>query len=86
MSSPNILPLIGALNVTTLETATVSIHGDIYYDLLIAPVDAAGQIQGQHGARVRIPAHLCPRPPRVDDRLTLRFLMGQVSGVTFAQA
>lgn len=81
----SILPMIGVIDVTTLEVAVVSIHGDLYHDLLVAPVDASGQIKGEHGARVRLPAHLCPRPPRVGDRLTLRFLMGQVNGVTFAK-
>ena len=73
------IPTFGDVNGTVLQVANMSIHGDIYYDLIM-------ELEGQTDQRVqlRVPNHLCPRPPQAGDRLTLNFLLQQVNGVTFS--
>jgi len=73
------IPTFGDVNGTVLQAASVSIHGDIYYDLIM-------QWEGQadQGVKLRVPNHLCSRPPLAGDRLTLSFLLQQVNGVTFS--
>ena len=75
---PDQIPAFGDVNGKVLQAAQVSIHGDIYYDLVM-------QLQGQvdQGVKLRIPNHLCKRPPAPGDRLTLNFLLQQVNLVTF---
>lgn len=77
MSSP--IPAFGDMNGKVLQAEHVSIHGDVYYDLVM-------QLEGQmdQGVKLRIPNHLCKRAPVAGDLLTLNFLLQQVNGVTFA--
>lgn len=77
MSEP--IPTFGDVNGKVLQAEQVSIHGDVYYDLVM-------QLEGQmdQGVKLRIPNHLCKRPPVAGDLLTLNFLMQQVNSVAFA--
>ncbi len=76
MSDP--IPAFGDLTGNVLQAAHVSIHGDIYYDLVM-------QMEGQmdQGVKLRVANHLCQRAPVAGDRLTLSFLLQQVNSVTF---
>ncbi len=80
------LPLMGTFEGTVVGVAPVSIHGDVYYDVLLwpagspVPEDEASIRSGATHARV--PSHLCDgQPPRPGQRLRLAMLLGQVSGV-----
>ncbi len=76
MSDP--LPAFGDLTGKVLQAQPVSIHGDIYYDLVM-------ELEGQtdRGVKLRVPNHLCERPPAPGDCLTLNFLLQQVNSVSF---
>jgi hypothetical protein len=52
-----------------------SIHGDAYYELHVEREDQPGTL-----VAVRVPEHAVAGAPAVGDRLTLTFLMGQVTG------
>jgi hypothetical protein len=77
----SILPMIGNLRVRILSVEPVSIHGDLYFDALVAPADDQGQVIGDRGAKVRLPQHLCKQPPKPGDVVVMNFLMGQVNGI-----
>lgn len=80
------LPLVGQITVRVLQSQPVSIHGDMYYDLVVMlaavrPTDTPPA--PDQPVRLRVPNHLCPRPPRLDDVLELNLLMSQVNAVRF---
>jgi len=64
---------MGSLQGTVESCSTLSIHGNIYYDVRLRVAD---RILG-----LRIADHLCPRPPAPPVRLQVELLMGQVIGV-----
>lgn len=69
--------LTGTLEVTVLESAAASIHGDLYHDLL---VQTDVQRDRNEASRVRVAGHVCTGgPPRAGERLRLALLMGQVT-------
>ena len=76
MSEP--IPVFGDVNGKVIQVEPVSIHGDVYYDLVM-------QLGGQmdQGVKLRVPNHLCERPPVAGDLLTLNFILQQVNSVTF---
>ena len=53
-----------------------TIHGDQYYELHVEREDAPGSV-----VAVRVPQHAAKEGVAVGDRVTLTFLMGQVTGV-----
>ena len=55
MSEP--IPPFGDVHGKVLQAEPVSIHGDVYYDLVM-------QLEGEmdQGVKLRIPNHLCKRP------------------------
>lgn len=84
------LPMIGCFEGVVVGVAPASIHGDVYFDLLLWPAGSGGSAVPADEAAVRagsvharVPSHLCEggASPRTGQRLRLTVLMGQVSGV-----
>ena len=69
------LPLFGPLDVLVHAVRPFAIHGDMYYELQVTPVNDPGD-----ASALRLANHLLSPPPRAGERLTLTFLMGQVTG------
>ncbi len=70
--------MFGSLTGEIAGLNPVSIHGDVYYDIALALKPAPAR-----PVAVRLPNHLCERPPVVGDKVELSFLMQQVNGVKF---
>jgi len=68
-------PMIGNWGADVQAVRPFTIHGDQYYELHVTKADDAG---GQMTA-VRVPQHAIDGVPRAGERLTLTFLMGQVT-------
>ncbi|MGH7131826.1 MAG: hypothetical protein ACREJO_07780 [Phycisphaerales bacterium] len=69
--------LTGTLEVTVLESAAASIHGDVYHDLLVQTDE---QRNRNEASRVRVAVHVCTGgPPIAGERVRLVLLMGQVT-------
>lgn len=85
------LPMIGSFEGTVVGVAPASIHGDVYFDVLLWPAGTGGSaVPTDEGAvragavHARVPSHLLvgmTGGPRAGSRLRLKLLMGQVSGV-----
>jgi hypothetical protein len=71
------LPIFGSARAAVLDVASVSLHGDIYHDVLVTLNDDPTP------HRIRLASHICTRPPQPGDSLELTFLMQQVNGVRF---
>lgn len=68
-------PLIGDWTVQVKAVRPFTIHGDLYYELLVAQPD-----QLESAITIRVPQHAVPSQPTPGDKLVLTFLMGQVTG------
>jgi hypothetical protein len=68
-------PMIGNWSVEVQAVRPFTIHGDLYYELHVANPDNPAQILA-----FRVPQHAIEGEPRAGDKLTLTFLMGQVTG------
>ena len=68
-------PMIGQWNVLVHAVRPYTIHSDLYYELQVSRLDE----DGTKGYALRIPEHAAARMPNPGDRLTLTFLMGQVT-------
>ena len=73
-------PMIGTWTVTLHAVQTQSIHGDLYYQLTFEPAEAPGNVLA-----LRAPHHVFSTPPKPGDRLTLQFLMGQITAARPAE-
>lgn len=71
-------PVAGEIVGEVVDAQPVSIHADIYYDLLVR-----ADLVGADACRLRVPAHVCPRPPVRGDRVALKLLMQQVIGLEY---
>jgi hypothetical protein len=71
-------PMVGTWSVEVLVAQPFSIHGDLYYELRVTRTDDAATSSDQTFA-VRVPQHAVRAEPKAGDRLTLTFLMGQVT-------
>jgi hypothetical protein len=69
--------MMGAATGTVRGTADADIHGDRYHDIALLLDGEAAPLA------VRLPQHICPRPPKQGDRITLQLLMGQPQSLTF---
>lgn len=81
------IPFAGAIHARILRVAPVSIHGDLYFDLLVEPDDAPPAPDGKLLAiSVRVPLHAAPnaQPPEPGRRVAIQFLMQQVTALTYA--
>lgn len=72
--SPTWIPLVGAVEVVVDRVTPVSIHGDPYVDLVVAP-------DGGAPAAFRVAAQQFESSPAPGDRVRLHLLMSQVDRV-----
>lgn len=68
-------PMIGNWSVEVMAVRPFTIHGDLYYELQIINPD-----NRQQRMALRVPQHAIDGAPQPGERLTLTFLMGQVTG------
>ena len=67
--------MIGSWPVLVHAVRPFSIHGNLYFELHVTRLD---EDQTQALA-IRVPQHAVAPPPQVGERLSLTFLMGQVT-------
>ena len=68
------LPMLGNWSVEVKAVRSFTIHGDLYYEVHVVDPDDSAQL-----VALRIPEHAVTGAPQVGDKLTLTFLMGQVT-------
>jgi hypothetical protein len=71
---PMNLPLAGSWTATILQVRPFTIHGDIYYELVVD--HDAGQ------ATLRVPQHAVAGEPSAGQAVSIAFLLGQVTKVS----
>ncbi len=78
-----IVPFAGSLKGTVRSVSMVSIHGDIYADVLLEPDGAVAEAGKVAVLPIRVPTHAmhAGTPPREGARIEVSFLMQQVTGV-----
>jgi hypothetical protein len=67
-------PMIGSWSVEVMGVRPFTIHGDLYFEVVVEEPEAAGRMIG-----LRVPQHAIDGEPRVGERLVVTFLMGQVT-------
>jgi hypothetical protein len=67
-------PMIGNWSVEVKAVRPFTIHGDLYYELHVINPDNAQQLMA-----LRVPQHAIEGVPTAGEKLTLTFLMGQVT-------
>lgn len=68
-------PMVGNWSVEVKGVRPFTIHGDLYYELHVVRTDEdSGQVMA-----IRAPQHAVEGTPAAGDRLTVSFLMGQVT-------
>ncbi len=72
------LPMIGTWTVVVNAVRPFTIHGDAYLELHVS------HLQDGTEHIVRVPQHAAASPPAAGARVTLTFLMGQVTEVRAA--
>ena len=70
-------PMVGTWTVQVHAVRPFTIHGDLYYELLVTRTDDPAA--GDAGFQLRVPQHAIAGEPTIGQRLTLTFLMGQVT-------
>lgn len=79
------MPMIGAVTGIIVDVTPVSIHGDVYYDVLLHPDGAPPDAS----RRVRVASHACAQLPHAQpmagQRVTVQMLMGQVTAMSLAR-
>ncbi len=68
--------MVGAWTVEVIGASPYEIHGDKYFELHVVRTDDPERLI----LAVRVPQHALAGPPTAGQRLTLTFLMGQVTG------
>ena len=68
------VPMVGSWEVEVLTVRPFTIHSDLYYELHATRDDLPGQ-----ALVLRVPEHAVEAEPRAGERMTLTFLMGQVT-------
>jgi hypothetical protein len=71
------LPMTGSWPVEVKAVRPFAIHGDIYWELQVARTDIAGP-----DFLLRVPQHAAKNEPMIGQRVSVAFLMGQVTTVT----
>lgn len=75
MTGPTVaLPMVGSWLVRVHAARPFTIHSDLYYELHVERLDAAGQMLS-----VRVPQHAVVVPPKPGEAMELTFLMGQIT-------
>lgn len=77
-SGPGSLPILGALNLEILQASQTSLHGDIYFDLLVRET---GNAEAEPFP-LRVARHTCTVPPVPGALIRAQFLAGQVERIT----
>lgn len=74
------LPIAGSIEAVLMQVTSASIHGDIYFDLVLQTDEMARE---DRAVQVRAPQHVLEggQPPEIGSRLRVSFLMQQVTGV-----
>jgi hypothetical protein len=67
--------MIGSWQVQVHGVRPYTIHGDLYYELQVTRLDA----DESNGYAVRVPQHAVAQPPAPGNKLSLTFLMGQIT-------
>lgn len=68
-------PMLGNWPVQVRSVRPFTIHSDLYYELHVFRLDEpTGQLLA-----IRVPQHAVTEEPKPGDKLTLTFLMGQVT-------
>jgi len=77
------IPFAGSLKGTVRSVSMVSIHGDIYADVLLEPDGATADPGKAAALPIRVPMHamFAGTPPLQGARIEVSFLMQQVTGV-----
>jgi hypothetical protein len=70
------LPMTGAWPVEVRAVRPFTIHGDIYWELQAGRVDQPGD-----DFLLRVPQHAAKQQPVIGQKLSVSFLMGQVTSV-----
>jgi hypothetical protein len=72
------LPMTGTWSVRVNAVRPFTIHGDLYWELQAARVDAptTGDML------LRVPQHAAKTTPQVGQTLSVGFLMGQVTSIS----
>ena len=68
--------MVGSWSVEVKAVRPFTIHGDVYYELHVVRLDDPA---GQSVLAVRVPRHAVDSEPKAGDRLSVTFLMGQVT-------
>jgi hypothetical protein len=69
-------PMVGSWSVEVKAVKPFTIHGDLYYELHVVRMDdPISQLLA-----IRVPQHAVGRPPEAGQKLSVTFLMGQVTG------
>ena len=75
MSAASQPPMIGSWPVLVHAVRPYTIHGDLYYELQVTRLD----VTEPTGYAVRVPQHAISPAPTEGERLSLTFLMGQIT-------
>jgi hypothetical protein len=67
--------MIGSWPVEVMAVRPFTIHGDIYWELAVSRIDVPGELV------LRVPQHAAKVEPVAGQRLSVTFLMGQVTAV-----
>ena len=70
-------PMTGSWPIEVKAVRPFTIHGDIYWELQANRTDSPGP-----DFLLRVPQHAARQEPAVGQKLTVAFLMGQVTSVT----
>jgi hypothetical protein len=68
-------PMVGSWSVQVKEVRPFTIHGDLYYELHVTRTDIADTDL----LAIRVPQHAVTGTPSAGDKLSVTFLMGQVT-------
>jgi hypothetical protein len=71
------LPMTGSWQVLVKAVRPFTIHSDIYWELQVQRTDAAGD-----DFLLRVPQHAAKTEPLAGQKLSVVFLMGQVTAVS----
>jgi hypothetical protein len=70
-------PMVGSWSVEVKAVKPFTIHGDLYYEMHVIRLnDPSNEMLA-----IRVPQHAVAGVPKAEDKLSVSFLMGQVTSV-----
>ncbi len=75
-------PMLGSWPVLIHAVRPFTIHGDQYYELHITRLDESPDGSGNELLAIKVPQHAPPSVPLEGQKLSVTFLMGQVTAAT----